>query len=159
MDNNFYKYIQKRGDSYSIFKTIDGKVERFGTYTKLTDALFERDRLVRADWDWDKMVLLEETPNHYEKMMLPRFNRDTMYIQFSPQKYKVYLKREYRGTFKNKGDAEAYAEEIGGRVVNINTRYKVQKSINGETKYFGTYDTLEEAKKRRDELIENGWEK
>lgn len=35
--------------------------------------------------------------------------------------------------------------------------FKIQKQINGKRKYFGTYKTLEEAIKRRNELIENGW--
>ena len=37
-------------------------------------------------------------------------------------------------------------------------RFKVQKRINGRAKVFGTYDSYEEAKQRRDELISNNWE-
>ena len=157
MTKNFYKYISKRGSSYAIVKRGENGVEWYGTYCKLSDALYERDRLIQVDWDWDALMSLEETENHYEKMTLPKFIHDTMYIQFSPQKYKVYIKKEYKGTFKNKGDAEAYAEEIGGRIVTINTKYKVQKSINGEVKYFGQYPTLKKAQEVRDKLIKNGW--
>lgn len=159
MNDDFYKYIQKRGNSYSIIKRNGDNVERWGTYSKLTDALYERDRLIESDWNWDDYLQMEETENFYEKMQLPKFVHDTMYIFFSPQKYKVYLKRQYKGTFKNKKDAYAFAEKIGGRVVNIHTKYKVQKSINGKVKYFGQYPTLEKAKEERDKLIKNGWKR
>lgn len=33
----------------------------------------------------------------------------------------------------------------------------IQKSINGEVKYFGSYKTLDEALDKRDELMKNGW--
>jgi hypothetical protein len=36
-------------------------------------------------------------------------------------------------------------------------RYRVIRKINGKTTSFGSYDTLEEAKQRRDELEKNGW--
>ena len=35
--------------------------------------------------------------------------------------------------------------------------FRIQKKINGELKYFGTFKTLDEALDRRDELIKNGW--
>ena len=39
----------------------------------------------------------------------------------------------------------------------IPQRYKVQKRINGKVVYFGTYLTLDDARKRRDELIQKQW--
>ena len=36
-------------------------------------------------------------------------------------------------------------------------RFYIRKNINGEKKYFGTYNTLNEALDERDKLIENGW--
>ena len=49
----FYKYIIKVGDHYQIMKGN----EKFGTYNRLADALYERDRLIAVDWDWDKYVV------------------------------------------------------------------------------------------------------
>lgn len=152
--NNFYKYIIKSKNSYKIVK---GK-EYYGSYKKLTDALYERDRLIESDWDWDGAMQIDECENKYENMDLPPFTRDYSYIHKSPSSYKVFKGREYLDFFVIKADAYKYAEEVGGVVYASNEKYRVQKSINGKTAYFGQYDTIEEAIARRDELIERGWE-
>ena len=43
-------------------------------------------------------------------------------------------------------------------ITRLPERFKVQKRINGKAKVFGTYESYEEAKQRRDELISNNWE-
>lgn len=159
MSKNFYKYIEKRGNSYRIIKNGENGVESYGTYSKITDALYERDRLIEANWDWDALTTLEETENFYENMKLPRVVCESSYIQSFHEKFKVYLKRECKGVFTSKKEADKFAKAIGGRVVSIDKRYRVQKRIDGKVKHFGYYKSLEEAKKRRDELIENGWKK
>lgn len=39
----------------------------------------------------------------------------------------------------------------------IHNRYYIYKNIEGKVTYFGCYDTLEEAVKRRDYMLDNGW--
>ena len=150
----FYKYIVKNESSYSIKKGN----ERFGTYNKLSDALYERDQLIKADWDWSRLSELPETTNFYRKMRLPPFTHESSYIYETTLAYKVFLNGEYYGQFNTKKVAYDYAKEIGGNVVPVHKRFLVQKRINGRSQHFGTYKTFEEAKKRRDELIECGWE-
>ena len=42
----------------------------------------------------------------------------------------------------------------------LNTKgFRIMKNIDGEVKYFGTYPTLDEAIKVRNELMRNGWVK
>lgn len=36
-------------------------------------------------------------------------------------------------------------------------KYEIYKTINGRKKYYGSFDTLKEAQKRRDELIVDNW--
>lgn len=151
--DDFYRYIIKNGDSYEIMKDN----EKFGTYRKLTDALYERDRLIESDWNWDDMLQLEERDNPYEHMKLPKFVHKYSYIAKVSSSYMVFDGRTYKGVFNNKKDAYKCAEQFNGKVVKSNERYRVQKSIDGKTKYFGYYGTEEEAIKRRDELIEKGW--
>lgn len=143
----------KQGKSYGIMKNN----EKFGTYRKLSDALYERDQLIRANWDWDALTHLDETENFYEKMELPPFVHNYTYIYFKKGFYKVYKKRQYMGKFDDYNTAIRFANSIGGRIVTVNERYYIYKSINGKKKFFGSFKTLEDAKKRRDELIENGW--
>ena len=149
----FYKYIVKSGNGYSIKKGN----ERYGNYSRLSDALYERDRLIKANWDWDTLVEMEETENFYEKMNLPRFIHEYSYINRVVQRYKIYKDGFYRGSFNNKQDAYAYAEMIGGEIEESSVVYKVVKKINGKQKVFGNYKTIEEAVKRRDEMIKKGW--
>lgn len=151
--DKFYKYIVKNGNYYAIMKDN----EKYGTYRRLEDALYERDRLIECDWDWEDSLELPEKDNPYLKMKLPRFVHEYSYIYHVAQTYRVFKGAEYKGTFNTKTDAYAYAEEIGGRVATTNKRYRVAKRVNGKSVYFGQYATLEEAIKRRDELMENGW--
>lgn len=151
--NGLYKYIVKNGNGFKIQKDN----EAFGTYSSLTDALYERDRLVKANWDWDDALQLEETDNFYEDMTLPKFVHEYSYVSRIVQKYNVYKDGKYYCSFRNKTKAFDYAESIGGEVVESNITYRIIKRIKGKQVYFGQYPTLEEAKKKRDELIKNGW--
>ena len=42
-------------------------------------------------------------------------------------------------------------------IYSVNNSFQLKKSVNGKTKHFGTFKTLEEAIKSRDELIKNNW--
>ena len=44
-------------------------------------------------------------------------------------------------------------------ITHLPERWRVQKKIDGKVKYFGTYDTLEEAEERVLWLDEHGWVK
>ena len=149
----FYRYISKNKNGYRILK--DG--EDYGSFLKLSDALYERDRFEKANWNWDALMELAETDNPYEKMILPPFIHEHSYIYRICTGLEVYKDDEYYGKFNNKTDAYAYAEEIGGTVVESNWTYRVQKRINGSVHTFGQYKNYEDARKRRDELLEKGW--
>lgn len=42
---------------------------------------------------------------------------------------------------------------------NKSNKYTISKSVNGKNVYFGSYESLDEAMRIRDQLIENGWDK
>ena len=50
-----------------------------------------------------------------------------------------------------------YEEVRSSYIQHLPERWRVQKRIDGKMSYFGTYDSFEEAEKRRNELIKNGW--
>jgi len=155
MDEGFYKYIYEHNDGYQIIKDN----ENYGTYRKLTDALYERDRLIKTDWDIVLSAEIEETENFYEKMQLPKFLHSHDFIYVVHNTFLVYKDDELRGRFNTKTDAYAYADEIDGEVCPTNPRYRIQKSINGKQKSFGQYGSLEEAQRQRDRLIKRKWRK
>lgn len=151
--DNFYKYIVKSGNYYKIVKDNT----YWGSYRRLTDALYERDRFIECDWIWDDVLQLAETENKYEHMDLPEFKRDFTYVHMIPTHYKVYKGTKYLDYFVNKKDAYDYAEEVDGRVVSAKVKFRVQKYLNGRTEHFGQFDNVDDAIKRRDEMLEKGW--
>ena len=46
-----WKYIHKFNGKYKIQKVIDGKIEYFGSFNTLEDALKERDLLIKYNWN------------------------------------------------------------------------------------------------------------
>ena len=42
-------------------------------------------------------------------------------------------------------------------IYSVGKSFQLKKSVNGKTKHFGTFKTLDEAIKARDELIKNNW--
>lgn len=151
--SNFYMYIVKCGESYRVLK--DNVC--YGMYHKLTDALYERDRLMKVNWDWDLAVELPETKNEYEHMYLPKFGRDYQYITHKKGYWKVYRKYQYLKKFDDYQDAVKFADEVNGRIVKVNPKWVVQKWIDGQTRHFASCDSYDEAVKLRDHLIENNW--
>ena len=153
MHDGFYRYIVGNKKGYKIQKGN----ECYGTYKKLSDALYERDRLIASDWNWDDALQLEETENFYERMNLPPFIHTYSYIRRVVQTYKIYDGDEYVCSFNAKSDAYNYAKLMGYSVIEANIVYRIFKTIEGKLKYFGTFKKLEDAITKRDKLIKNGW--
>ena len=155
---SFYRYIYEKKNRYVIRKGD----EEFGRFTRLADALYERDRLMAVDWDWDKLSEMPETPNNYLHIKLPPFNHKGQYITHDKEHWVVrgYGRRQrHYGTYFSKEEAELVAKIYYANVAHRNEAYRVQKRVNGKTTYFGRYKTREEAEERVRELEENGWKK
>lgn len=56
-------------------------------------------------------------------------------------------------------DGQLGIEELDDNryIYSVNNSFQLKKHINGKTKHFGTFKTLEEAIKARDDLIMNNW--
>ena len=50
------KYICRNGNKFQIHKMLDGKIESFGTFSNIDDAIKERDLLINADWDYENLL-------------------------------------------------------------------------------------------------------
>lgn len=53
------KYISKCYDNYHIQKIVDGEIELFGTFDNIEEAIVERDKCIRCNWNWDLIVEME----------------------------------------------------------------------------------------------------
>lgn len=153
---SFYRHIVQKGDSYEIQR----KGEKYGTYSTLADALYERDRLMAVDWDWDKSMELPETINGYKHIDLPPFNHKVSYISKDKECWVVRNKgkdQRYRGTYYSEEEAIKVARIYNGTISHKKEAYRVQKRIDGRTKYFGRFNTLEEAEQKVKELERRDW--
>ena len=74
LNKDFYKYIIYEEGLYKIRRNN----EIYNAFTKLTDALDERDCLIRAKWDWDNLCSQETDfeKNKYKDMELPEDMRN-----------------------------------------------------------------------------------
>lgn len=154
---SFYRYIIEENGSYCIKKGN----EKYGTYSTIEDALYERDRLIAVDWDWDKSMELPETVNGYIHIDLPPFEHKSTFITKDNECWVVRNKgkeQKYRGTYRTEEEAKQVAKIYNANISHKKEAYRVQKRINGRTKYFGRFKTLEEAENRVKELKECGWE-
>ena len=155
---NFYRYIKKRGNSFVIEKSNVS----YGSYTDLAVALYERDRLMKVDWDMDLWVNLAETMNAYIHIDLPPFNHDPSYIAEEKECWVVRGKgkeQRHYGRYPTLEEAKRVALIYNGNISHKSKGYSIRKRINGKSTYFGRYKTLEEAERKVKELKENGWKR
>lgn len=155
---NFYRHIYKYNDDYWIIKDN----EWYLSFPTLEEALFERDRLIAVDWDWELYCELPSTINNYIHIDLPPFNHHPKYITIDKERWTVKTrgrKGKYLGTYHTEKEAKDVALIYDGTIMHCPLRYTVQKRINGKTMSFGRYETMDEAEERVLWLKENDWRK
>ena len=126
----FYRNIVKSGNVYRIkYNNKD-----YGEFTKLSDALYERDALFYCNFDYDLLVECD-LENKYENMTLPPF----------PEKRS---KGRIKGIKVNKKERE-------GEILFDHKKkgFYIQK---GE-KTFGYYASMTEAFYYKKKIIKNNW--
>ncbi len=128
----FYRNIIKTGNVYRVkYNNKD-----YGEFSKLSDALYERDALFFCNFDYDLLVECD-LENKYENMELPPF----------PKKRP---KGRIKGTKVNK-------EEREGEIL---FNHKIRKFyIKRGDEIIGNYDTMTEAFYYKKLLMDNNWDK
>lgn len=156
--HGFYRNIVKRGDKYWVRKGDEYFVD---CYT-LAEALYERDRLMGVNWDWNLYLNLPQTPNNYIHIDLPPFHPQTAsYITHINEYWTVLSKGanpKYYGCYHSKEEAEKVRRIYNGRMSHRKAVWRVQRKIKGKNRHFGRYNTKEEAEERVRQLNENGWD-
>ena len=127
----FYRNIIKNGDNFRIIYNN----KDYGEFTKLSDALYERDALFYCNFDYDLLVEFD-LENKYEKMELPPF----------PEKRP---RGRLRGNNVNKTKREG----------EILFNHKIRKFyIKKGDEIIGLYDTMTEAFYYKKMLMDNNWD-
>ena len=149
----FYRYISSEDGKYRIRKNN----ELFVECKTLEEALYERDRLIGCDWDWETYVELPDTPNGYIHIDLPPFEHDANYITHVNEYWTVISKGanpKYYGCYQSLDEAEMVRKIYNGRLSHRKEVWKVRRRINGKIMNFGNFKTREEAEEKVKEL---GW--
>lgn len=111
-DKFFYQYIYERNNGY----VIQYKNEVYGWYPDLPTALYDRDRFMMVDWNFNLFVELPDVPNPYLHMELPPLNHDKEYIVHVPEHWRVQRKvdgkMKYYGSFRSYNEAKARRDEL-----------------------------------------------
>ena len=127
----FYRNIVKTGNVYRVkYNNKD-----YGEFTKLSDALYERDALFFCNFDYDLLVECD-LENKYENMELPPF----------PERRP---KGRIKGTKVNKKEREG----------EILFNHKIRKFyIQKGDDIIGHYDSMTEAFYYKKLLMDNNWD-
>ncbi|MBQ2831690.1 zinc ribbon domain-containing protein [Methanobrevibacter sp.] len=128
----FYRNIVKTGDVYRVKHNN----KDYGEFSKLSDALYERDALFFCNFDYDLLVECD-LENKYENMELPPF----------PEKRP---KGRIKGTKINKKERE-------GEILFNHKKRKFY--IKRMEDVIGYYDTMTEAFYYKKLLMDNDWDK
>lgn len=167
IDQNLGKYISEEGDEFVVSRIIKGERKIFGKFTQLEYAQDYEYKLMINSWD-DSFKTDKISP--YGKFIYRNNNKFVVERTIKGEK-------KHFGTFDNIEDAINTREDlidnnwgIVGKINQIrhgaygkyirfsNGIFRVEKTIEGDLLYFGSFDTLKEAEKARDILMKNNWD-
>lgn len=177
--NENMRNITKNKNSYTIRKSINGKTINFGRYSALEEAIKVRDALIEVNWNEE--LLADELKN----LKLKNNKNMGTYIYKINNKYRI--EKSIKSKNKTFGHYKTFEEAIkvrdalievnweenklpfkikrnrkwyqyGKHIKKVNDYYAVYRYINGKSETFGHFRTLEEAKKKRDEVIAKNWD-
>ena len=174
-DDSFdVKYIHYKNNRYCIEKYLDGKLEFFGAFDTVDEAIQARDYFRDNNWNLDdKDKFKVENENQYiykingyfeiRKKIEDKIKSFGRYYNFEDAKtVRNHLK-------DNDWDKECLLQfkhlQVNERKKNPkryirkddNGRYKIIKTVNDKQVLFGIYGDFEDAKTARDYFEEHGW--
>lgn len=161
-----YIHFQKSTGNYFISKKVDGVQHHFGTYSTLDEAIKYRDYFQKNNWrlterlHYSKSEYIRQLPSGRYCVEKQRDGTSVSYGTFDnleEAEHQVRLCKSFGWDLRLKPfDCMKYirAREMAhGRVV-----YRIEKEIQGDTCYFGTFNNLDDAKYERDLLVLCGWD-
>ena len=165
------RFITKKGNKYEIYKSVNGRKKYYGSFSTLKEAQKRRDELIADNWGYS---LEELSPQG-------RTSKYGKYITFHNGYYKVLKlldsQQRFIGAFNTADEAKKLRDFLidnkwdltkvppeyivdykSHKIRKIKDRYIVQNIINGERKYYGSFDSYGEAEEYLNWLIENDWQ-
>lgn len=158
------EYIFQEGDKFVIKRDIGGKLINFGSFNTLDEAIKYRDEL-----DFDGWPIPKENPDpsiieeNIEKIsegeyIVFRFIGNEKEVYGPYNSLKTAQKAKYNLKFSGwESDLDHVGSKYGRYIYKQHEKFVVRRVISGEFVDFGTFNSLEEARKVRDDLVLNNW--
>jgi len=153
-------YISRYGLKYRIVKRVNGKPKHFGVYENLDEAIEARDALIATDWPVEHLH-----PLSGEKHI--SINCSGNYVVQKRLNDKLHNFGTYETLVEACDVRDALVDcdwrldflDRGMRFIKDchNGSYQVRHWENGKDVHYGTFHSLEEAKRYRDNCVNNDW--
>lgn len=160
-----YIHFQKSTGNYFISKKVEGVQTHFGTYSTLEEAINYRDYFIEHNWNlterlhYSKSSYIRRLPSGRFEVLKQKDGSSVSYGTFdtlTEAEHQVMLCKSFQWDIRLKPfDCKKYIrvrEMTNDRIV-----YRIEKEINGDTYYFGTFNSLDDAKYERDLLVLCDW--
>lgn len=178
------KYIGFSNGYFRVNKVIGGKNKVFGSFENVDNARRLRDLLIKNDWD-KSHIPREFLNDHTNSKKESKYGE---YIKFNYNYFRVQKTidgdEKSFGSFKKgentcslrdlliennwdetKIDRELFSDyenfnrnKYATNIARINDKFKVNKTIDGKLKFFGSFKYLGNAVRLRDLLVESEWD-
>ena len=148
-----YLSYRKHLGVYEIVKRVNNKLEYFGRYYTLEEAIKWRDYFIQHNWDINLRLIGTVNKNIYFKLgkyrIIKKINGKEYYFgSFDTLKEAEKRLKEIRlnGWEKTIQDNERLQQTTTKNIVQLpNGNYHIKKMINGKTFYFGVFSNYEDA--------------
>ena len=178
----YYTYIEKK-KRYEVRKTINGEFHFFGEYSNKKDAKALVTGLKKAEWDINKLEPKYREIYDNRKNIVKGYSKDKRTGKYIISKYHNGKGVHY-GTVPTEEEAIKYVKALNSVDYNVELlpeefkkyvpkrvtgepkyyhyneksgKWHVHKCIKGLPKYFGRFNTEEEAQKVVEELKKHNW--
>ncbi len=158
--SKYGKYIQKDNNKFVVKRIYKGVLHTFGSFKTLDDALKCREDLVSTNWG-DLNISLEMKKGKYisyngimytiQRMINGSLNVYGFFNDLeSAIEQRDWLVAHGWSRLEVPDDSKRHIHKRGNE-------YLIYKRSHDDIEYFGTFDSLEDAKHARNKLIENDW--
>ena len=159
------EFISKIDGKYKIHRVFDGKDIDFGTFNTLDEAIKYRDELDDDGWP---IPLSESEDYSFSEKYIKKLSENKFIVfneinnkekTFGPYNSIEMAKIARRNLLSNgwESDLEFSRAKYTKYIRKEGNNFVIVKQIKGEFHKFGTFKSLEEAKKSRNELVDSNW--
>ena len=158
--SKYVKYITKSGGKFVVSRIYNGKPHYFGYFNTFDEALSCRENLIANNWG-ELNISLQMKPGKYISYngIMYTINRNVdgtmnVYGFFNELedaiKQRDWLVAHNWSRLEVPDDSKRHIHKKGDK-------FLIYKRLKDDIEYFGTFDSLDEAKQARNKLVENDW--